>query len=204
MMKSSMKKLLQPCKASRITSFKPPSFTTFRASKIQRRTHLLGSVRLNLTVEEQHESPNEQRNFAVNLLKMPSPTAELKESQNMLRMRSPSGGVQVNIDLTIQKKTRASAQSRGMTIPKPFNLATAVKKAIQSGEMEPKSPFVPLAQKIRTFETATPERFKTKPKASKRIAQMQKLTQPQSPMLSTKLRSQHRYLSILSEGPMRK
>jgi hypothetical protein len=44
--------------------------------------------------------------------------------------------------------------------------------------------------KVQKFEKATPERFREKPKAVKRILQ-NKLTQPKSPFLTTRLRAKH-------------
>ncbi|KAJ3269881.1 hypothetical protein HDV01_000843 [Terramyces sp. JEL0728] len=81
----------------------------------------------------------------------------------------------------VQKKTK-----RGLTIPKPFNLSKTKTQA------EPKSPFVPLAVKVSKFQQQTPARFKTKAKKPAKVTQNDKLTQPQSPFLTTKLRAQHK------------
>ncbi|KAJ3304301.1 Protein tpx2 [Kappamyces sp. JEL0829] len=89
----------------------------------------------------------------------------------------------------VQKKTVRKAKTvGGMTIPKPFHLATAAKKAIKSTAQDPKSPFVPLALKLQGFEKQVADR---KPRSLRRVQQDAKLTQPRSPMLSTKLRAQH-------------
>jgi targeting protein for Xklp2 len=59
------------------------------------------------------------------------------------------------------------------------------------------SPFVPLAVKVQQFEKTTPERFRGKPKAIKRMLQ-NKLTQPKSPMLTTRLRAKQTKSSVKS------
>lgn len=50
------------------------------------------------------------------------------------------------------------SKNNGMTIPKPFNLATAAKRTIRAAAKDPKSPFVPLAIKLQTFEKQVAER----------------------------------------------
>jgi hypothetical protein len=49
-----------------------------------------------------------------------------------------------------------------MTIPKPFNLVTAAKRVIKESAKDPKSPFVPLAIKLQTFEKDIAERANPK------------------------------------------
>ncbi|KAJ3351210.1 Protein tpx2 [Kappamyces sp. JEL0680] len=67
----------------------------------------------------------------------------------------------------VQKKTVRKAKTvGGMTIPKPFHLATAAKKAIKSTAQDPKSPFVPLALKLQGFEKQVADR---KPRHNKAI-----------------------------------
>ncbi|KXS21647.1 hypothetical protein M427DRAFT_130397 [Gonapodya prolifera JEL478] len=78
------------------------------------------------------------------------------------------------------------------TVPKPFNFHTAHSAAFrQSGNTEvSRSPFVPLAVKVKQFETTVPDRFKTKaplPMQSLKHSPS-KLTQPKSPFLRTKMR----------------
>ena len=107
-----------------------------------------------------------------------------------LRKRQPSGAAsKKTLDSkpsTTDKKKKKNALD--LTIPKPFNLRTSTLKHAA----EPKSPFVSLAAKVKQIVEKTPDRFKTKPvkpKANKR--NLSKLTQPQSPFLSTKIRSKN-------------
>jgi hypothetical protein len=78
-----------------------------------------------------------------------------------------------------------------LTVPKPFRFNGVSKKT----KIQPRSPFVPMAIRVKSFEKDTPERFKAKPKVYfglneviSRILRNQ-LTLPQSPKLSTKLRA---------------
>ena len=58
---------------------------------------------------------------------------------------------------------KQATKNGGMTIPKPFNLATAAKRVIiKEAVKDPKSPFVPLAIKLQTFQKEVAERAKPK------------------------------------------
>ncbi|KAJ3178246.1 Protein tpx2 [Gaertneriomyces sp. JEL0708] len=77
-------------------------------------------------------------------------------AKNELAVRSPG----------IHKKT-TTRRKLGMTIPKPFNLHTTLKslthdRTQQQGGVA-KSPFVPLAMRVKQFEETVPDRFRTKP-----------------------------------------
>lgn len=79
---------------------------------------------------------------------------------------------------------------KGLTLPEPFHFHKTVKR-YETLETGPKSPFVPLVNKVKSFETETPDRFKAKPKAKKgkKGSTEHQLTHPQSPYLTTRLRS---------------
>ncbi|KAI8897961.1 hypothetical protein BC833DRAFT_591723 [Globomyces pollinis-pini] len=109
-----------------------------------------------------------------------------KTTVSMLRKRKQSPKV--------MKKT---SKYNGLTIPKPFQLSNTTR--YQPTKKEPSSPFVPLAVKVQAFLNDTPDRFRVKPKSKQlnRILQ-NKLTQPKSPMLNTKLRSRQMQRKVLS------
>lgn len=89
-------------------------------------------------------------------------------------------------------KLKAKKSSSGLTIPEPFLLQTSIKHASSScaHSAEAASPYVPLAVKVKEFEK-TPKRFKTKVSPLEALKHSEpQLTQPQSPQLMTKLRSQ--------------
>ncbi|KAI8825957.1 uncharacterized protein EV422DRAFT_514818 [Fimicolochytrium jonesii] len=124
--------------------------------------------------------------------------ARLKAKQSTLGMRSPGG---------IQKKK--TSKINGLTIPRPFRLHTTnFRSTLQSMGNDltnaPKSPFVPLAVRIKTFENQVPDRFRpTGPKGKKEEKKRSvshsgpispwrgrmRTTRPQSPFLLTKLRT---------------
>ncbi|KAI8914908.1 hypothetical protein DFJ77DRAFT_463908 [Powellomyces hirtus] len=87
----------------------------------------------------------------------------------------------------------------GLTIPKPFNFHSTL-RSIANDVSAPKSPFVPLAVKVKTFETQVPDRFRgTKNKMRNSVVPQSmptspwagrvRMTRPRSPYLLTKMRT---------------
>ncbi|KAI9002732.1 hypothetical protein BC832DRAFT_593458 [Gaertneriomyces semiglobifer] len=114
-------------------------------------------------------------------------------AKNELAVRSPG----------IHKKT-TTRRKLGMTIPKPFNLHTTLKSLTHDRTQQQqggvaRSPFVPLAMRVKQFEEMVPDRFRTKPVVkvgytSQSIPQSPwrgrlRMTRPRSPFLRTKMRT---------------
>ncbi|KNC96979.1 uncharacterized protein SPPG_07797 [Spizellomyces punctatus DAOM BR117] len=101
-----------------------------------------------------------------------------------LGMRSPGG---------VQKK-KPIKRMNGMTVPRPFNFHSTL-RTLANDVTQPKSPYVPLAVKVKSFEANVPERFKAKPGPAKVFSAVSspwrghvRMTKPRSPYLLTKLR----------------
>ncbi|KAJ3415029.1 hypothetical protein HDV05_005674 [Chytridiales sp. JEL 0842] len=89
------------------------------------------------------------------------------------------------------QKRKPIKKSTELTIPKPFNFHSSLRKA-SGNTVGTKSPYVPLAIRIKKFEAETPDRFKATAKPQKVEAlKPVKLTRPRSPMLMTKHRIKH-------------
>ncbi|TPX30106.1 hypothetical protein SmJEL517_g06255 [Synchytrium microbalum] len=100
------------------------------------------------------------------------------------------------------KKPAAPTKRPGLTIPEPFHFHASLKEHGNdvSATKVPKSPFVPLAQKVKKFEAKTPDRFKVKPtKKAATKSHSPKLTHPKSPHLKTKLRARPKYIPSRDE-----
>ncbi|KAJ3042781.1 Protein tpx2 [Rhizophlyctis rosea] len=104
-------------------------------------------------------------------------SSRLAQRDRTLGMQRPGG---------VQKKKGAGNKRRGLTIPKPFNLHANPKNTKKANVS--RSPFVPLAVRVKTFENAVPDRFRTRPAKAARFTEM-KMTHPKSPYLRTKLRT---------------
>ncbi|KAH6599966.1 hypothetical protein BASA50_002650 [Batrachochytrium salamandrivorans] len=110
----------------------------------------------------------------------------LRETHSMTLRRSsakPSTG-------GVMKKRTAKKNPMDLTIPKPFNLRSQGSKlAGNSSSVAPSSPYVSLAVKVQKFQSKTPDRFRTRAvKLPLRKRDFTKLTQPKSPLLTTKYR----------------
>ncbi|KAJ3041533.1 Protein tpx2 [Rhizophlyctis rosea] len=108
-------------------------------------------------------------------------SSRLAQRENALAMKRQGGG--------IQKKKGPTNKRRGLTVPKPFNLHANPKQYQKTNA--PRSPYVPLAVRVKKFESTVPDRWRTrpaKPTQSRRFSEM-KLTQAKSPYLRTKLRT---------------
>ncbi|KAJ3278773.1 Protein tpx2 [Borealophlyctis nickersoniae] len=95
----------------------------------------------------------------------------------------------------VQKKKPAPKKKSGITVPKPFNLSTSLRNHRPFNfdeKLSAKSPFVPLAVKVKQFENTVPDRFRPVPARSKMSAARHsyepRRTYPKSPYLLTKLR----------------
>ena len=123
-----------------------------------------------------------------------------------------------------QKKMKLSeTRSMGVTVPEPFNFATdyrprKVRQSIESAgdfssesssqasatpskrtsHIPAASPWVPLKQRMRELESATPEHWKKVSKPRSPVRPLM-LTKPQEPMLSTAMRS-HNRPSLIDEA----
>jgi len=81
------------------------------------------------------------------------------------------------------------------TVPKPFTFHTASRVNISRNEdSSPRSPFIPLAVKVRQF-MEKPEKFNTKAALKSNKVRSNTLTVPRSPYLRTKYRSKPTVLS---------
>ncbi|TPX50531.1 hypothetical protein SeMB42_g00675 [Synchytrium endobioticum] len=116
-----------------------------------------------------------------------------------LRTRMPTLGA-ATAKAAIKKK--AMAKRPGLTVPEPFHFHTTLKEHGNevTAVTPPKSPFEPLAQKVKKFEAKTPERFKSKPvKPQPTKVQDHKLTHPKSPFLRSKLRARPKHIPSREE-----
>ncbi|KAJ3105005.1 Protein tpx2 [Phlyctochytrium planicorne] len=87
----------------------------------------------------------------------------------------------------IQKKRSAMKKPNELTIPKPFRFHGTLKR-LHSSVTEPKSPYVPLAVKLKKFDLYTSEDLRQPAGAPQRNSNLNELTKPKSPFLSTKYR----------------
>ncbi|KAJ3252385.1 hypothetical protein HK103_001598 [Boothiomyces macroporosus] len=157
--------------------FNAPQFHDFSQQEDKNPDNWFGNYII--TIDTRTETPDLPEEKPKKEKKRPAPTKMKLRKRSLthpmtLRKRAEPAAV--------QKKTK-----RGLTIPKPFNLSKT------KSQVQPKSPFVPLAVKVSKFHQQTPARFKTKPakKPVQKVTQNDKLTHPQSPFLTTKLRAQH-------------
>ncbi|KAJ3092019.1 Protein tpx2 [Quaeritorhiza haematococci] len=122
------------------------------------------------------------------------------------KTQKESGGLGVKSE-GVKKRTGTGGIKKrpgDLTIPKPFQFHKTLKQAVQEQLQQPKSPFVPLAARVKQFERKTPPRFRTKvakPAASKEPT---KLTQPKSPRLMTRLRAKQETIPTTEELELQK
>ncbi|KAJ3093246.1 Protein tpx2 [Physocladia obscura] len=92
-----------------------------------------------------------------------------------------------------------------LTVPRPFKFHEKMphNNKYNNAEDGPRSPFVPLVNRMKHFEIGTPERFKTTARNSKvkigTIYVAPRLTKPYSPFLMTKQRSKPTNLKTTEE-----
>ncbi|KAI9030395.1 hypothetical protein DFJ74DRAFT_748377 [Hyaloraphidium curvatum] len=107
------------------------------------------------------------------------------------------GGVQKKVQPGKEGRKQAQ-QKTTLTVPKPFQFQTAFKALAKEAEVPVKSPFVPLAVKVKQFEQSSPVAKRTRTKQLMKAASP-KLTNPRSPRLLTKLRTKPTHIPTAEE-----
>ncbi|KAJ3068658.1 Protein tpx2 [Podochytrium sp. JEL0797] len=114
-----------------------------------------------------------------------------KRSTTTAASSSSTNKLGINKSSSIQKRPLPKKATGELTVPKPFHFHQSVHRptASSSAPLQAKSPFVPLVNRVKMFETQVPDRFKPVPKATTHAPHLApRLTKPHSPNLLTKNR----------------
>ncbi|KAI8854390.1 hypothetical protein BC829DRAFT_486149 [Chytridium lagenaria] len=88
----------------------------------------------------------------------------------------------------VKKRKAPAKKSNELTIPKPFKFHGTLNHTNNATGQVPKSPYVPLALRLKKFENSNVDALKPKNTTSI-LKQSNSLTKPRSPMLLTKFRN---------------
>ncbi|KAJ3220024.1 Protein tpx2 [Dinochytrium kinnereticum] len=97
----------------------------------------------------------------------------------------------------VKKRKAPLKKANELTIPKPFKFHATLNHATTNAHMDSRSPFVPLALRLKKFEAVAEN---PKPKTTLAVLrQSNSLTKPKSPLLLTKFRNKPASTMISSE-----